>query len=1013
MLEFRVLGPLEVRADGRALPLGGIRQRRILAALVLNANRTVSMSRLVAAAWGDEPPATAERQVRNRVAALRRILTPVGGFIDTDGDGYRLRVADGELDADVFDAMVARARTERDTALLRAALDLWRGPVLAGLGGAVLAREAAGLAERRLGAWEEYAALEVAGGRPADLVEDLRVLVADHPLRERFAGQLMAALHRTGRSDEAAAVYRQLASRLAEELGLDPNPELRRLFEELTTSPPPAQLPAQAYGFTGRRADLRRLDEAAAAGPGGRAVVVSAIAGMAGVGKTALAVHWAHRVRDRYPDGQLYVNLRGYAPTPPVRPVDALGGFLRALGVPGEEVPDDTAAAAARFRKLLAGRRVLVLLDNASSAEQLRPMLPPDGGSLALVTSRDALSTLDGARRVALDVLDRAEAVALLARVLGESRVAAEPEAAATLARRCAYLPLALRIAAANVPDGESIATYTRRLADGSRLAGLVVDGDEQAAVRAVIGWSYRDLPAGAATALRRLGAHPGREFDAYAVAALVDSDLPEARRLLDILAGAHLVHETAPGRYGMHDLLREYAEERAAEEPGTVLRTALTRLFDHHCAAVAAAVSVIAPGERIRRPATATSLPTMDDPAAASAWLDAELANSVAIVRHAAGNGWPAYATALAVTLWPWFNASARFGAAETVIGHALAAAAGAADIAGEAALLRQRGVLHWQRGRSDDAFADFSRALPVFRAAGDRQGQADTLLNLGGLHVRWSRTEEALDHFGAALALYRETGNRTREGRALGNLGIAYWQLGRYAEAQRTYEQALKLCRSIDDSAGAASTLDSLGNIHAQQGRYDEALGYHHDALVVLRGLGDTAAEASALDNLGRTCLRGGRYPDAVDYFAQALDAARKTGDRGVEASTLDNLGAVLHRLGRDEESADRYRKALAVAGQIGDRGREASVRNGLGELSRATGPAGDGRSWFESALDVARDIGDRFEEARALTGLGDLDAAGGERTAAGDRWGAALAIFADLGVPEADEVRSRLTA
>src|SRR3954464_2417569 len=388
-VEYRILGSLEACAGGRPLVLGGWRQRRVLAALLLRAGRVMPVADLVEAAWGDDPPATAESQARNRVAALRSILTRHGGLIDTVDSGYRLRLDGASLDLAVFEELTARGRAARDPALLRQALELWRGPALDGLGGALLGQAATALEESRLAVLEDCLAWEA--DRSTVSVEELRELVAAHPVRERLVGLLVAALARGGRRDEALAVYRSLAGRLADELGIDPSPELRRRYQALRRREVPAQLPADVAGFVGRAGELARLDGLLSDAQAGRTAVLSAIDGTAGVGKTALAVHWAHSVRDKFPDGQLYVNLHGYSTVAPADPADVLGSFLRALGVPPARVPADAAAAAALFRDQLADRRVLVVCDNAADAEQVRPLLPDAPGCLALVTSRQPL----------------------------------------------------------------------------------------------------------------------------------------------------------------------------------------------------------------------------------------------------------------------------------------------------------------------------------------------------------------------------------------------------------------------------------------------------------------------------------------------------------------------------------------------------------------------------------------------------------------------------------------------
>ncbi|MDT4986202.1 MAG: hypothetical protein QOI74_296, partial [Micromonosporaceae bacterium] len=535
-MEYRILGPLSVRAGGQELHLGGHKQRRMLALLLLRPNRPVEIGELAAVGWDDDVPHAGRRQVQNAIAALRAVLTRAGGIIDTVDGGYLLRVGPDELDVLVFERMVRHARTVTD---FRAALDLWRGPALAGLAGGALAEEARPLDESRLAALEDRLDLELAAGQHESLVDELQHLVAAHPLRERLVGQLMLALHRCGRATEAAAAYEELSARLAEELGIDPGTEIRRVQASLDTSgrqaaPRPAQLPADVSVFTGRISDLTRLDALLAAGESAGAVVVAAIVGTAGLGKSALAVHWAHRVRERFPDGQLHVNLRGYAPTAPVRPLDALARFLRALGVAPDAIPTELDAAVTLYRSILTGKRVLVVLDNAATADQIRPLLPANPASVALVTSRDQLSELvdsDGAHRLTLDRLTADEAVELLARILGAERLGADDRGAerlgaddrgaerlgaddhgAELARLCAYLPLALRIAAANLADQPSLAVadYVAKLRGGDRLTALQIEGDPRAAVRATIDLSYAARPEPVRRLLRLLALAPG-----------------------------------------------------------------------------------------------------------------------------------------------------------------------------------------------------------------------------------------------------------------------------------------------------------------------------------------------------------------------------------------------------------------------------------------------------------------------------------------------------------------------
>jgi DNA-binding SARP family transcriptional activator len=647
---FAILGPLLVH-DGQApvgVPEG--RQRVLLAALLLQAGSPVGADALAEVVWDGSPPPGAEVTLRSHVLRLRRALGPrAGARLVTRNPGYLLQAGAEEVDVAWFrrlchdgGAALRAGAWERADGLLGEALGLWRGAVLADIPAEALRREEGqGLEALRLQAeeWRIDAALHLGGH--AELVPGLRSLAARHPLRERFHGQLMLALYRCGRQAEALAAYARARSVLVAELGTEPGPGLQELHQQILSADPaltgparpaeggpqravPRELPPAVPGFTGRSAELQALtgllNRLGAQAPG--ALVISAIGGTAGVGKTALAVHWAHRVADRFPGGQLYVNLRGYDPGPPVPATDALAAFLRALGVPGPDIPPEEDERAARYRSLLAGRRMLVVLDNARSADQVRPLLPGTPACTVLVTSRDTLAGLvarDGAARLDLDLLPLPEAIALLRTLIGP-RADAEPEAAARLADQCCRLPLALRVAAelAASRPAASLAGLVSELADLSTRLDLLETGeDPRTQVRTVFSWSYRHLDAEAARTFRLTGLHPGPDLDPHAAAALTSTALPQARRALDTLARAHLISPAAPGRYAMHDLLRGYARELTATvDGGPEQHAALTRLFDHYLHTAATAMDILFPAERHRRPRIPPPAPPPPPPA-------------------------------------------------------------------------------------------------------------------------------------------------------------------------------------------------------------------------------------------------------------------------------------------------------------------------------------------------------------------------------------------------------------
>ena len=754
-----------------------------------------------------------------------------------------------------------------------------------------------------------------------------------------------------------------------------------------------AQLPGDVDVFTGRAAELAELDRLLTAIPtqtdvtevaGGysTSVVISAVSGTAGVGKTALALRWAHRVRAEFPDGQLYVNLRGYDPDQPLSAADALAGFLRALGVAGADIPLELEERAAAYRSLLDGRRMLIVLDNAATVEQVRPLLPGAPSALVVVTSRDSLAGLvarHGARRLDLDLLPPEDAVALLGALIGE-RVGAEPDAASALAGQCARLPLALRVAAelAATRPAVSLAALGAELADEQQRLDLMdAGGDPRTAVRGVFSWSYQYLSVNAARTFRLLGLHPGPDFDLYAAAALTNSSCGQAQHLVDLLSRAHLIATTSTGRYAMHDLLHAYATELATiEDPEDQRRAALTRLFDHYLATAAAAMDTLVPAERDRRPripAVTTAAPSVADPAAALAWLDTTRATLAITCAYTANQGWPHHTTHLAATLFRYLETG----------------------------------------GYYSDALAIHTHALRAARHARTRTAEAHALTSLGAVYDRQGDYQQAADHHQQALALSREIGDRICEARALANLGGVCGRQGHYEQSVNLLRPALLLFREAGDQVAEATVLDSLGLVYWRQGRYAQAADHHQQALALSREIGDRVGEAITLTNLGDVYQRQGRYAQAADHHQQALALSREIGDRVGEASALDSLGLVYWRQGRYAQAADHHQQALALFREIGDQAGEARALNGVGEIHRATGQLREACTHHAAALALAIENGDRYEQARAHHGLAHTHHACGDLDQARHHWRQALALYTDLGVPEADDVHAHLTA
>jgi tetratricopeptide (TPR) repeat protein/DNA-binding XRE family transcriptional regulator len=740
----------------------------------------------------------------------------------------------------------------------------------------------------------------------------------------------------------------------------------------------PCQLPAGVSHFTGRTAELDALTGMLGDVSGADTVVISALAGTAGVGKTAVAVHWAHQVAERFPDGQLYVNLRGYDPVQPVAAADALAGFLRALGVPGQEIPEELEDRARLYRSRLVGRRVLVLLDNARDGEHVRPLLPGDPSCFALLTSRDALAGLvaaDGARRLDLDVLPLKDAVTLLRSLIG-ARVDDDPDAAVGLAGLCARLPLALRIAA-ELAAARPAGTLKDLIAELelSRLDGLD-GGEDRADVRAVFSWSVRQLPDYVAGVFALLGLHPGADLDVHAAAALTGTSTAQARKTLDRLHRASLVQRVGAGRYGMHDLLRAFAREQAGvRDTGGLCQRALTWLFDYHLCAAATAMDIVFPADSHQRPRigpTAMALPEMVAEAQARAWLDAERANLVAVVVYCAGHGWPEHTASLAATLYRYLMQGSHLPEAQTIYGYALHAA----------------------------------------RWSGDLAAEANALNGLGGIAMMRGHLQDAVGHYRTALERYRRCANRTGEARVLGNLGHIEHQLHNQRFAASYYRQSIAAFEDAADRLGAARALADLANTEIELESYDEAGGHLRLALPVLRDAKDQAREAEALTQMGELSLRRGQLTEAADFFEHSLAICLRLDHPAGVANGLRYLGEVSLRCGECQQAISYLRRALALYRQTGYQyGETLALRTLAGALNRAGRPAA-AHAELTTALQLAADTGNSYQQASIHRDLAEGLQKAGQDQQARHHWQQALTLYIQLGDPDADEVRAELS-
>lgn len=1009
-----LLGPLTLRRGSAEVALGRGGRRLVLARLALSVDATVPVHELVDLLWGDRPPADAHQLLQTYVSRLRWALDPArsggpaGTVLRLGAGGYRLALSEGQLDVAEFRGLVDAARragAREALALLERALGLWRGVPLADvpeLGDHPLATA---LADEQVAVALRYADLAASAGAYGRALPRLRALAAAHPLHEPLHARLITALAGAGLQAEALAAYDSIRRRLADDLGIDPGAELaaahgRVLRQEISARPAdarqateapgqpypaPRQLPVPPRLLTGRLeelADLGNLQDASA-------VVITAIDGMAGVGKTALAVQAAHRMAHRYPDGQLFIDLHGYTDgVVPVEPGEALGWMLRSLGVPGERIPDDVDQRAGLYRSLLADQRVLIVLDNAVTEAQVTPLLPGASGCLVLITSRRRLSGLDHAQTLSLDVLPPADAVALLRQAAGEGRLNSQrPGLVDELAELCGRLPLAIWIAAARLrshPTWE-LEHLVGRLRD--RRHRLVELTAGQRSVTATLDLSYQDLSTELRRTYRRLGLHLGPDFDPYAAAALLDADTQETGRLLEQLLEAHLLQEPVPGRYHFHDLTRAHAVRTATEdETEAQVRWALDRLLDYYRHTAAAATDTAHPYERRQRPqvpAAQTPRPHLPDPAAALGWMDEELHTLLAAARYAADHDRPEYLLHLATVVSQHLHTRGRYHDAETLHEQALTTARATGHRAAEVGALTGLGQTYWKLGRYDQATTCHQQALRLARATGNRISEPTALVGLGLVHLARGRYEQATDCYEEALPLARATGNHTAELDALAGLGHVHRLLSRYDQAIDCYEQSLPLARATGHRKGELTALVGFGHVYLAQGRYEQATDRYEHALRLARATGHGMSELAALVGLGHIHCKQGRYEQAAEQYRRLHDIAHEIGDPNWQFEAWQGRGRVHHATGHPDVALTHHERALALATELDNPEDQARAHDGLAHAHKALRQYEQACTHWQRALEILARLG--------------VDQTDGETTLASIR-----AALADLAAP-----------
>ncbi|MEV4738703.1 BTAD domain-containing putative transcriptional regulator [Streptomyces sp. NPDC049555] len=965
---FRILGPLDISAGGAPVTLTGARQRTIMSMLLLAPNRVVSVETLADAVWNGRPPATARNQIAICVSALRKTLKATVGADDvlvTSHPGYMLFAGEHRIDAVEFEERAAlgreaarSGRPEEACAHFEEALAMWRGPALEGITAERAQAEATRLNEMRLDVHEEHAGLRLEMGHHRELIGELTAFVREHPLRETAKAHLMLAQYRSGRRAEALETYRDGQRLLAEELGIDPGPALQELHEEILADSPrltlpaepvalvpsatvPAQLPSAVASFTGRRRELAALDTLLDH-LGGPALPVGSLTGIGGVGKTALAVHWARQVAVRFPDGQLFADLRGYDEEEPRRPSAVLDRFLRALGVPAPQIPADQNERTALFRSVLDGRRVLIVLDNARSFQQIRPLLPGSGRCCVLITSRDPMGgALAGDYAFVplhLDALGQDEAIALLSRVVGDDRLTADPVAAARLAALCDGLPLALRIAAARLTAKPhwTVRSLVARLEDQHRRLDEL--SPDERGVRAGLRLSYRDLPEATARMFRLLATVNVPDFAAWAGAALLDIDPLDAEDLIEELVDAQFVvpvgTTTGHVRYRFQGLPRLFARERAlAQDAAPDLRRAVRRVLGAWLALAAEAHRRVYGGDYtvLHGPAPLHPLPAhltdslLQDP---MEWFESERTAITGLVEQAARDAESAFAWDLTMT---------------------------------SVTLFQNRNYL-------EDWRHSCEAALAAARQTGDRLGEAVMLHSLGTLEiVEWSY-DRAGEHLTDALRLFEELGQDQGRALVLRNLALCARHDGELDHARDLGHRSLEIFRAVGDRYAEAHVLGMLAQVELERGDPRASLQLSSEAVARSRALGTARGEAQSTVRLAEALLHQGDGQRAEEAGRRALDLVRAGGDRRGEAHALRALGEALWCQGRTLEAEEAVREALRVAGKVPDRYLEGRARVVLGSLVLLHGDAAGAAECFTAADELFAGIGTSFWQERA---------------------------------------------
>ena len=1036
-MEFRALGPVELWSAGRRQDLGPARARSILAMLLLAPRTIVPVETLIDRLWDTRPPPKARESLSVYIARLRASLRQaVGDSVQLVGRsrGYVLEIDPEAIDLHQFrrlrrqaDALAASGDYDHAAVLLHEADGLWRGQALAGIPGDWVARMRDGLEEERRAAILERIGCELELGRHADLVGELRHLLAQYPLDETLVAHQMTALYWSGRPADALSLYRETRSRLVDEQGTEPGPVLSELHQRIlgrdpelaVRSPgqrpgraaPPDTLPPEAAEFVGRHEELGLLTGEHDGTPG-----IAIIEGMAGVGKTALAVHAARLVSGQYPDGTLYLNLCSHDPgSPSLDPAEALYRLLQMLSVPAAQIPDTIGERVALWRAQLSRRRAVVILDDAAGHDQIRPLLPLTGRCLILITTRRRLPDSEGARTLTLGVLPVGDAITLFQQIAGGDR-ATDAGQVAKAVEVCGQLPLAIQLTASRIAQ------------DGRLGLGRLIDEMSQFPARpggngaanpeviAAFDLSYRALEPDHQRFFRRLGVSPCASLSLPAAAALGGCTLAEAEKALVTLLDCHLLARAPDGQFRFHDLIRDYAAVCAVrDDPEAEQRQAVGRLLDYYLHTADQADRVLHPFRR-RAPVQVTRLPgagpalgTQED---AADWLESEWRNILQAAHHAGRHEWKQKCAGLVHVLADFLEIKAYWN--EAIAAHTLALQAGRdlADPPGIARASLALSRVRQQTGQHEAALPPAEEAAEIYRLLADRGGEAESLDQIGLAYQRTARSREALAYFHEARILYLAAADKHGVADTLSHSGIACWHLGRYPEANAHLGEALSLYRGAGDRRGEAKVLNNIGRVHLYNGHHREALDAYQMSLQIFREIGGAHSEAILYHNIGTVHHYKGSYDEGLAACRQALAIYHDTGDLPDEADVLNDIGAIYQSAACYDEALIHHRQAQLIAEEIGNLSLQLIALRSIADIDRVSGRYGEALDHYHTALRLAREIGDPYEEGKILEGIAESTFSSQRRPeTARIVFRQALDIFERLGVPEAESVRIRI--